>query len=321
MTTRRRLLQFHSLLAQQVLRAAQRPKPQPNPYRLLHSPSRPVATLPSPSSILLLWRNSGSLLPMRAAAVGVAARGAAARLLAARRAGLLDLFSLQRRRRASGWLSPSTFLRGVSWAHWMPSADGAVLMLIGANVAVFILWRLADPSFMRRHFMISLDNFKSGRLHTLLTSAFSHKERDHIITNMIGLYFFGSNISNVFGPAFLLKLYIAGALAGSVFFLLEKAFLAPRKQVYVGWGESGTPGLGASAAVNAVMLLQIFLYPKRIIYLYLVIPIPAAIVGAVLIGADLWRVKKGQDRVSGSAHLGGALVAALMWARIRKGWI
>uniref|UniRef100_A0A0A9E9G2 Peptidase S54 rhomboid domain-containing protein n=1 Tax=Arundo donax TaxID=35708 RepID=A0A0A9E9G2_ARUDO len=43
--------------------------------------------------------------------------------------------------------------------------------------------------------------------------------------------------------------------------------------------------------------------------------------GAALIGADLLRVKKGHGHVSGSAHLGGALVAALVWARIRKGWI
>lgn len=249
-----------------------------------------------------------------------AARTAAARWMTARGAGSLDLFSLQRRR-ASGSLFSSKFLRGVPWAHWIPSADGVVLMLIGANVAVFMLWRLADPMFMRNHFMISLDNFKSGRLHTLLTSAFSHAEADHLFTNMIGLYFFGTSIANMFGPAFLLKLYIAGALAGSAFFLLEKAFLAPRKQAYVGWDNSRAPALGASAAVNAIILLEIFLYPTRLVYLYFFIPIPAAFVGAALIGADLWRVKKGQGGVSGYAHLGGALVAALMWARIRKGWI
>ncbi|OEL26259.1 RHOMBOID-like protein 12, mitochondrial [Dichanthelium oligosanthes] len=150
----------------------------------------------------------------------------------------------------------------------MGSPDGMVWMLVGANVAVFMLWRVADPGFMSRHFMIA----------------------------------------NTFGPAFLLKLYVAGALTGSTFFLLEKAFLAPRKR-------------GASAAVNATILLQIFLYPKRLVYLYFLFPIPAAIMGAALIGADLWRVKKGQSHVSGSAHLGGALVAALVWARIGKGWI
>ncbi|XP_062222230.1 RHOMBOID-like protein 12, mitochondrial [Phragmites australis] len=71
---------------------------------------------------------------------------------------------------------------------------------------------------------------------------------------------------------------------------------------------------GASAAVNATILLEIFLYPKRLVYLYFLIPIPAAFMGAALIGADLLRVKKGQGHVSGSAHLGGALVAALVCA-------
>lgn len=168
--------------------------------------------------------------------------------------------------------------------------------------------------------MISLDNFKSGRLHTLLTNAFSHAESGHLISNMIGLYFFGSSISNMFGPAFLLKLYVAGALAGSAFFLLEKAFLAPRRQFYGGWDNSRTPALGASAAANAIILLDIFLYPKKLVYLYFFIPIPAAIMGAILIGADLLRVKR-QGQVSGTSHLGGALIAALAWARIRKGWI
>lgn len=203
----------------------------------------------------------------------------------------------------------------------MQSPDGVVLTLVGVNVAVFMLWRVADPGFMTRHFMVSLDNFKSGRLHTLLTSAFSHEQSGHLFSNMFGLYFFGTSIAERFGPTFLLKLYAAGALTGSAFFLLEHAFLAPRKQVYVGQYTSSTPGLGASGAINAIILLNIFLYPKSLVYLYFLVPIPAAIVGAGLIGADLWRVKKGQGQVSGSAHLGGALVAALVWARIRKGWI
>ncbi|XP_074331162.1 RHOMBOID-like protein 12, mitochondrial isoform X1 [Apium graveolens] len=38
---------------------------------------------------------------------------------------------------------------------------------------------------------ISLDNLKSGRLHTLVTSAFSHMDGGHLISNMIGLYIFG----------------------------------------------------------------------------------------------------------------------------------
>lgn len=32
---------------------------------------------------------------------------------------------------------------------------------------------------------------------------------------------------------------------------------------------------GASAAVNAIILLDVFLFPKKIIYLNLIIPVPA----------------------------------------------
>jgi hypothetical protein len=43
--------------------------------------------------------------------------------------------------------------------------------------------------------------------------------------------FFFYQISSSFGPAFLSKLYIAGALVGSTFYLVEKAFAGPGKQV------------------------------------------------------------------------------------------
>ncbi|KAJ8476258.1 hypothetical protein OPV22_019985 [Ensete ventricosum] len=209
------------------------------------------------------------------------------------------------------------------WRKWMPlaSGDGVVFGLIGANVAVFLLWRIADPAFMRKHFMISLDNFKSGRLHTLITSAFSHSYTSHLVTNMIGLYFFGSSIGNLFGPEFLLKLYLAGALGGSIFYLVHKAFMVPSSKGYRGWDESRIPALGASAAVNAIILLNVFLFPKNIYYINFIIPVPAALMGAFLIGSDLWRIKQGEGHISGSAHLGGAVVAALVWAGIKMRWI
>ncbi|CAM0946696.1 unnamed protein product [Alopecurus aequalis] len=352
MPMRRRFLQqFQPVLAHQA--ALRRATPH---CRLLHSPSPmgPIAAAasssssPSPSPNLLA-RSSGSLLPTSARAAVEGARTAAARA-----AGSLDeAFSLQLSR-ASGWFasSSSTLLHGVGapWAHWTTTAaDDMVLMLVGANVAVYGLWRLADPKFrlspymvwldmyvggrlhallttalshvdlkfMENHFMFSVDNLKSSRWHTLLTCAFSHKDADHLFRNMFGFYFFGSSIGHIFGPGFLLQLYLKGAVLGSAFYLAEMLFLAPRKEGFGGWN---TPVLGASAAVNATILLYIFLFPTSTVYLHFVIPLPAALVGAGLIGVDLWRVKKGKSRVSGSAHLGGTFVAALVFADM-KGWI
>ncbi|BBH04027.1 RHOMBOID-like protein 12 [Prunus dulcis] len=192
-----------------------------------------------------------------------------------------------------------------SWFRRVSDGD-VVLGLIIANVAVFILWRIADPSFMAKNFTISLDNVTSGRLHTLITSAFSHMDVGHIISNMIGLYFFGTNIGRVFGPEFLLKLYLAGAVGGSVCFLVHKAYMAASSK-------------GASGAVNAIMLLDIFLFPKSTLYLEFIIPVPAILLGIFLIGKDVLRIIEGDSHISGAAHLGGAAVAAIAWARFRKG--
>lgn len=201
------------------------------------------------------------------------------------------------------------------------TVDGVVLGLIITNVAVFMLWHVADSTFMKKHFMISVSNIQSGRLHTLLTSAFSHMEVTHLVFNMIGLYFFGTHIGGVLGPEYLLKLYLAGALAGSVFYLVYHAFFAPSlERTPTGWIDaSRVPGLGASGAVNAIMLLDIFLFPKQTLYLEFIIPVPAILLGIFIIGNDLLRVLKGDSHISGSAHLGGAAVAALAWYRVRRG--
>ncbi|PNX74175.1 S54 family peptidase, partial [Trifolium pratense] len=89
-----------------------------------------------------------------------------------------------------------------------------------------------------------------------------------------------------------------------------------------GWGAidaSKKVALGASGAVNAVMLLDIFLNPRATLYLDFIIPVPAALLGIFLIGKDMLRIIEGDSTISGSAHLGGMAVAAIAWAGVRKG--
>lgn len=222
----------------------------------------------------------------------------------------------------------SNFLVGSTRRSWRSgfgrfSTDGVVLGLILTNVAVFLLWRVADSRFMMRNFMISVDNFTSGRIHTLITSAFSHIDSWHLISNMVGFYFFGTSIGRAFGPEFLLKQYLSGAVAGSVFYLLYHAFIVPSLETKSGQvlsiHPSQIPGLGASGAVNAVVLLDIFLFPRRTVWYNLILPVPAILVGIYIIGKDVIRIWKGDTLISGSTHLGGAVMAAFAWARVRRG--
>ena len=52
---------------------------------------------------------------------------------------------------------------------------------------------------------------------------------------------------------------------------------------------ASTPvALGASAAVNAIVMLQVMLYPREMIYIYMVLPIPAAAFGLLYIVGDMF---------------------------------
>ncbi|BAT76506.1 RHOMBOID-like protein [Vigna angularis] len=208
-----------------------------------------------------------------------------------------------------------------SWRSWLRglTSNDVVLGLIIANVGIFLLWRIADEKFMMNNFTISLDNIKSGRLHTLITNAFSHVDTWHIVSNMVGLYFFGLNVGRNFGPEFLLKLYLSGAVVGAVFYLIHQAFKAQTSKDLAAMIATRELALGASGAVNAIMLLDIFLFPKATLYLDFFIPVPAILLGIFFIGRDMLRILEGDSRVSGSVHLGGAVVAAIAWAGVRKG--
>jgi len=72
-----------------------------------------------------------------------------------------------------------------------------VWSLIGANAAVFMLWRV-DPIFARRNFVVSLYS-SVHRPWTILTSSFSHADFGHFASNMVTLYFFGSSLGRVVG--------------------------------------------------------------------------------------------------------------------------
>ncbi|XP_034209298.1 RHOMBOID-like protein 12, mitochondrial isoform X6 [Prunus dulcis] len=157
---------------------------------------------------------------------------------------------------------------GRSWLRRVSEGEDndVVLGLIIANAAVFLLWKIADTDFMVKNFINALINVRSGRLHTLITSAFSHIGTEHFIHNMIGLYVFGAH--------------------------------------------------GAGGAVHAIILLDIFLFPKSI-------STPGfskqLFLGIFLIGKDILRIILGDEQISGATQLGGAAVAAIAWTRLRKG--
>jgi membrane associated rhomboid family serine protease len=123
---------------------------------------------------------------------------------------------------------------------------------------------------------------------TIFTAMFAHDGIEHILFNMIALYFFGMYALSLVGETKFFIVYFIGGLVGNAFFLLlnHTAF-----------------AVGASGAIFAVEGLLVVLVPRLKVIIF---PIP--------IPMDLWVACLGTflilsfvSGVAWQAHLGGLL--------------
>ena len=86
------------------------------------------------------------------------------------------------------------------------------------NVLVFVAWTQVDPAdtVMRDHFLVSSESVLSGRVWTLLTSAFSHYDLNHMLFNGIAFWIFGGIVLRAWGVRSLVGLYLVGAVVSAL---------------------------------------------------------------------------------------------------------
>jgi hypothetical protein len=114
---------------------------------------------------------------------------------------------------------------------------------------------------------------------------------------MIFLWWFGSDVEDLYGFREFLTFYLAAAVVGGLAFVAAvEADLS-----------KAAPMLGASGAVTAVLLLCALHYPTRIIYVFL-IPMPIWLFVVLQVAKDTFVLLGGPNTgVAVSAHLGGAV--------------
>lgn len=143
-----------------------------------------------------------------------------------------------------------------------------------------------------------------------LTYGFCHASIGHIFGNMIGLFFLGPPIEQRYGQKEFLRLYLALIVFAGVAWAAVELFL-------VG-GDPRSGVVGASGAVVGVVILFALCYPKQTILFMMVIPMPAWVLGVIIVASDLYGAmnpKSGQ--IAFEAHLAGATFAFLYW---KQGW-
>lgn len=173
-----------------------------------------------------------------------------------------------------------------------------VARLLIANTAVFLVVLLLSQTSAGRPVLdyLWLDReLVLTRPWTLLTYAFTHSAPLHYLFNMLGLYFLGPPLEDRWGARAFLRFYLLAALGGAVFSL----FL---------------PGqvLGASAAINGLLMAWALIWPDAQIYLFGVVPVKVKwLVLGYGVLTILGAAGSGGDGTAHYAHLGGFVVAFL----------
>ncbi len=173
---------------------------------------------------------------------------------------------------------------------------GATEFLILTNVLVFI-FTLASPELIYENFALSpIRVFEQPW--TIIMGMFVHAGFNHILYNMLTLFFFGLYLERLVGENNFLKVYFLGGILGSLLVIL----LAPPSSITV----------GASGAIFAVGGTLAVLRPNQTVYLFFAVPMPLWI--AVIGGFFILSLNPG---ISWEGHLGG-LIAGLVAGYLLK---
>ncbi len=175
--------------------------------------------------------------------------------------------------------------------------------IIGINVVAFVVQLMTSPdSTFTDAFVLDRESVLHGQIWRLLTYAFLHSTGGvwHILFNMLLLWWFGTDVEDLYGPREFLAIYLVSALVGGVFYVLTPL---------VGLG-STLPCLGASGAVTAVLVLCAMHFPKRVIYVMMFLPVPIWMFVVFQVAQDTFHLLGNSPTSTAVAvHLGGAAFA------------
>ena len=190
------------------------------------------------------------------------------------------------------------------------SFNHAALIIAVLNVLVFILTGSGRNINAQYTFGLQPILFLRGRYYwQIFTYMFMHGSWSHLLSNMLGLIFFGIYVERQCGSKeFLLFYLLCGTLCGA-------ASLA----IYAATGYWQIVLVGASGAVYAVLLFFAVVFPRSTVFVLGLVPVPAPVLVAVYAGIAIY------DQISGSrqgvahlTHLSG-FAAAWLFCLVRYG--
>jgi len=140
----------------------------------------------------------------------------------------------------------------------------------------------------------------------LLSHGFVHADWNHLLLNMLVLFFFGPAIENIFtdlagrGMLRFPKMYYMALYLGGI---IIASLSSVRKNKDNPWYNA----VGASGAVSAVVFTFIFFAPWSKLLIFFIIPMPGIVFGILYMAYSYYMSKKNVDHINHEAHYYGAV--------------
>ena len=168
------------------------------------------------------------------------------------------------------------------------------LILIASN-AICSFKGFRERSFFESY-KFNIGGIKRGEKLRMLVSGFLHVDLQHLLFNMITLYFFADHVIHSVGPFYFFLIYFGSLMFGNLL------------SYYFHKNESYYSAVGASGAVTGILYAAILLYPGMELYLYFIpIPIPSYVVGVGYMLYSIYGMKSRVGNIGHDAHFGGAI--------------
>ncbi len=168
------------------------------------------------------------------------------------------------------------------------------IVIIAANVMISYKG-FGDYGFFDRY-KFHVGGVKRGEQIRLFSSGFLHVDTQHLLFNMLTLYFFAPVVIRLLSPFSFVMVYIGSLLLGS---LLSYQF---HKNEY------HYSAVGASGAVTGILYSAILLRPDMSLYFFFIpIPIPAYVFGICYLLYSIYGMKNRIGNIGHDAHFGGAV--------------
>ncbi len=192
-------------------------------------------------------------------------------------------------------------------------------VFIAVNILHFLLWLAlgGDRAKTNEVFNEALNWLcMPGDWHLLwrvwapVTSIFLHENFWHFLNNVIGLYLFGTIVSDLIGTRRVLPVYLLGGLVGNALYFLS----AQVPQFNVGYY-----ALGASGAIMALASTALVLAPDYRVMLFLLGEVKLKYIVLVIVLLDLVGIANQSNTGGHAAHIGGFLFGCFFVYRLRDG--